>query len=217
MATHGPPRGLGRNVWGPALKARELREELNQVAQGTEVLGVVAPEHTDPAPQGASASWTSPGGGGVMMDEAPPPWELTGIEDDSPSDARRYVDGPSNITFRWINPRLLESTGWRGWQAVLPQNETRFKLKVTSMLAIDGTVRRGGQTGDILGWMLTSWVESRRAILKQQTDRQTGQAVEQQARFVEEVRRGTYGPHTHIEGQPRHPTHTMAEGRSLVD
>ena len=178
-----------------------------------EVIGTVNPQITETGPQGASASWTGPSGS-IDLDEGPPPWEL---EDAgfTASDARRYVEVPENWELRWINPKLLESSGWRYWQSV-QASDPRVKVKVGQMAAPDGTIRRGGTTGDILGWMYRSWVESGRRKLAEETARLTASAVNRQQVLREEFSQGKYGPYVRLE-EARHPTHTNLEGRSLKD
>lgn len=205
MASHGPPR-IGRDIFAS-------REELAAEAQRPEVLGTVDPVHTDPTPQAPSAAWPSAAGALLAIEEAPPPWELSGEE--AASDAKKYVEAPPNVTLRWINPRLLESSGMRGW-TTLSTNDPRFHVKVDSMIAPDGTVRRNGATGDFLAWMLTSWVHSRRALLKKKTDELTQSAVNRHQQTREEMARGTFGPYIRPT-EAKHPTHTMAEGRSMRD
>lgn len=190
-------------------KDKDRREELAQPAPTAEVIGVVKPEFTDPAPRQESAAWSG-SLGDVSMTEPPPPWEV-GSEFDA-SDARRYVEVPSNWTLRWINPRLLDSQGWQYWQPVTA-SDSRVKCKVDSMVGPDGNVHRGGQTGDILAWMLTSWVESRRRQHQKKTDERTASAVSKQDNLREEFRRGTFGK-IRLE-EARHPTHTMFEGKSV--
>ena len=188
-----------------------VREELRSAPQD-EVLGTVNPQVADPAPQGSTTAWET-AGHQVDMSDPPPPWELEGDGSDVPSDARRYVDVPENWTLRWINPKLLESTGWRYWQPVMG-GDPRVKLKVTTMLSPDGNIRRGGQTGDILGWMLTPWVESRRRLHQEKTALLTQSAVDRQETLREEFKRGTYGPYVKLEGA-KHPTHTMLQGKEI--
>ncbi len=131
------------------------------------------------------------------------------------SDARRFIEVPTTWTLRWVNPRLLESTGWQHWSpvsAVHPQ----VTVKVDGMVAPDQTIRRGGATtGDILAWMYTSWVISRRKILQQETDKLTQSAVDKQQQFMLDLLRQSR--YLSPDGGATHPTHTMAEGRSLRD
>ena len=153
-----------------------IREELGQLPQPAEVLGTVSPQITDPSLQGPTTLWTGPAGAPVEMSEPPPPWELEDTEY-APSDARRYVDVPDTWTLRWINPKLLESTGWRYWQPVMA-SDPRVKVKVDTMIGPDNNIRRGGVVGDILGWMYTTWVISRRAQLQKETESQTQSAAD---------------------------------------
>ncbi len=95
-------------------------------------------------------------------------------------------------------------------------SDPKVKVHVSSMVSPEGNVRRGGATGDILAWMYTSWVESRRRLLAEETDRLTRSSVEQQQQLKEDFRRGKYGPYMRIESAT-HPTHTMGEGRTMRD
>lgn len=180
----------------------------------SEVLGFIPLDNTllDPAPQGPSATYQAEDGTRVDLQEAPPPWELEDT-DYAGSDARRYVDVPSTWTLRWINPRLLESQGWRYWQPVL-KSDPRVTVKVDQMVAPDGNIRRGGAVGDILSWMPTSWVVSRRKILEEQTKKQSQSAVDRQEELREQLRQA--GPYTRLE-DATHPRYTGAEGRSMKD
>ena len=174
-----------------------------------EILGVVKDTLTDPKPDTPSYV-----GGTVEMTEPPPPWEV----DEScvllPSDARRFVDVPTNWELRWINPKLLDQLGWRYWQPVM-KSDSRIKVLVDTMVSPEGNIRRGGMTGDILAWMYASWVESRRQERQKLTDQLTQSAVDRQDTLKEDFKRGKYGP-IRLEGA-RHPTHTMADGRSMTD
>lgn len=193
---------------------KSTREELAEPMPRPEVLGTIKPELTDPTPQQESASWETASGGSIDITEPPPPWEVH--KEFDASDARLYVDVPKNWSLRWINPRLLESAGWRHWQSV-QASDPRVKCKVAQMISPDGTIRRGGfEKGDILSWMYTSWVESRRALLQKKTDEQTASAQQRQEGLREAFRRGTYGPYVRLE-EAKHPTHTMVEGKSIKD
>ncbi len=181
-----------------------------------EVLGKI--DVSDPKlstdPQSPETAWQTEAGGRVSLAEPPPPWEVSDSELPL-SEARRFVDVPANWTLRWINPRLLDQFGWRDWQPVMA-SDPKVKVHVSSMVSPEGNVRRGGATGDILAWMYTSWVESRRRLLAEETDRLTRSSVEQQQQLKEDFRRGKYGPYMRIESAT-HPTHTMGEGRTMRD
>lgn len=194
----------------PVYGSKSLREELANPMPAPEILGVVDTKLTDPTPKQESASWTGTSGEMEMV-EPPPPWEVSSEFD--ASNARLYVDVPKNWTLRWINPRLLETQGWRHWQPVMA-SDPRVNCRVSQMVGPDNNIRRGGAVGDILAWMYTSWVESRRALLQKKTDAQTSAAYNKQETLREEFRRGTYGPNVRLE-ESRHPTHTILEGRSI--
>src|SRR5689334_7951236 len=97
--------------------AIERRKESAQPAPAPEVLGTIPADSTltDPSPSPTSATWQSDTGS-VDMSEPPPPWELTG-GDLEMSDAHKFVRVPENWTLRWMNPRFLDSGGWRYWTA----------------------------------------------------------------------------------------------------
>lgn len=181
----------------------------------TEVLGTIKNERVlDPTPRGEDTVWQG-ADGQVALAEPPPPWELADNSELAESDARRFVDAPANITLRWINPRLLDQFGWRDWQPVM-KSDPKFTVKVLTMVSPEGNIRRGGATGDILAWMYTSWVVSRRNQIQKETARLAQSAVSRQEELRDEFRRGKYGPNIRLE-EARHPTHTNADGRTMRD
>jgi hypothetical protein len=180
-----------------------------------EVVGVITdPRILDPQPLQTQTQWEGQDGS-ITVTEPPPPWELEDSSSPTQSDATRYVTKPENITLRWINPRVLDAEGWRDWQPVMV-SDPRFNAKVATMVTAEGNIRRGGLNGDILAWMFTSWVVSRRRQLAEATARQTGMSREKQEQLRDDFARGKYGPHIHLDGA-QHPTHTMGEGRSMRD
>lgn len=182
---------------------------------GSQILGrITNPHMLDPTPQGADTQYETEHAS-ISVSEPPPPWELESDSSLTQSDARRFVDAPANLTLRWINPRVLDAEGWRDWQPVMV-TDPRFTCHVQTMVSPEGNIRRGGPTGDLLAWMYTSWVESRRKRLAEQTARQTANSKAEQEKLYEDFKRGKYGPYMHLESA-KHPTHTMAEGRSMKD
>lgn len=182
---------------------------------GPEVLGSITNERIlDPTPQGDDTVWQG-ADGQVSVAEPPPPWELDDNSGLAESDARRFVDAPANLTLRWINPKLLDQFGWRDWQPVMA-SDPRFKVRVTTMVSPEGNIRRGGFTGDILAWMYTSWVESRRRLQQRDTEKLTQSAVDRQQELKDEFARGKYGPNIRLE-DARHPAYTNADGRTMRD
>jgi len=148
------------------------------------------------------------------VQEPPPPWET-----DDPryaaSDARQFVEVPKEWALRWLNPKIIEQSGWRYWQPVMA-SDPRVKVKVESMVTPEQNIRRGGAVGgDILGWMYQSWVESRRKLLSSAAAKLRESAIQRQELLKEEIKRGTYGPVSLTES--KHPTHTKGEGRSMKD
>lgn len=186
----------------------------SDLGSSQEVLGTVDPTLTAPGPQGVDTQWDN-ADGQVSMSEPPPPWELDEHSDKTESDARRFVEVPSNWSLRWINPRLLDQFGWREWKPVMA-SDPNVKVRVESMVSPEGNIRRGGFTGDILAWMYTSWVESRRRQIQKATDLLMDSSVRKQEELREDFARGKYGPNIRLE-EAKHPTHTMAEGRSMRD
>lgn len=181
-------------------------------SEGFNVLGSIPNDHKvlDPTPQGTDTQWQG-ADGQVSMAEPPPPWELASNSELSDSDAKRFVDCPANITLRWINPRVLDSEGWRDWQPVMVSDK-RFTVHVATMISPEGNIRRGGFSGDILAWMYTAWVESRRKLYDQRTMQQAQTAMDRQKELKEEFARGKYGPNIRLEGAT-HPRYTTVETR----
>lgn len=177
-----------------------------------EDLGTIKPSITDSQP---SASWTSETGTQIDMSEPPPPWELKAGSELAQSDARNFVEVPENWELRWINPRVLDQTGWRYWQPVMA-SDNRVKVKVPTMVSPEGNIRRGGLGGDILGWMYKSWVAARRVELQKRSKQLKDSSVSRMQRLQEESYRGSFGPNITID-TAKHPTHTMGEGRSMTD
>jgi hypothetical protein len=144
----------------------------------------------------------------------PPPWEVDPTYNRHDSDARKFVTVPDNVTLRWLNPKLISQTGLRDWQAVPAKGDPRFRLKLKTMAAPDNTIRRGDANGDFLAWMWTAWVESRTQLKRARVDRQSSKAVTQQRATQEAYNAGKFGRYV-TGGEARHPTHTMADGRTM--
>lgn len=182
-----------------------------KTAEGPQVLGTIKDHRIlDPTPQGANATYEVDGQA-VSVSEPPPPWELADASGLLESDARRFVDAPADLTLRWINPRLLEQTGWRDWQPV-SASDPRFKVHVKSMISPENQIRRGGFAGDILAWMYTNWVVSRRKQFEEMTAKQSQSAVDKQRELKEAFARGQYGPNIKLE-KARHPRYTNVDTR----
>jgi hypothetical protein len=192
-------------------------DRLNAMAekQGERIVGTIPADSPllKEGPQGTATQWSGPSGN-IDLNEGPPPWEL---EDKAfaDSDARRYVDVPDNWTLYWINPRMLESSGWRYWKPVTA-GTPGVKVKVEQMLAPDGNIRRGGERGDILAWMYTSWRDSLRRKHLDATQKQTQTAVDKAASLKDDFNRGKYGPYVHLDSVT-HPTHTGASIKNPTD
>ncbi len=198
--------------FSPNIGRKDKVEEL--LGPQPQVLGTIKESITASQPTQASAAWTHGDGTTIELVEPPPPWELED-KGQTDSDARRFVDVPQEWALRWINPRLLDSLGWRYWQPVMA-SDPRVTLKVPSMRDVSNNIRRGGQTGDVLGWMYKSWVDSNWRRRQERTAQMTQSAVDRQESLREEFKRGTFGPFVSM-AEARHPTHTMAEGRSMRD
>lgn len=192
------------------------REELAQPLPRPEVLGTIPSDSklTQPHLEPTTSTWTREDGTVIELTEPAPPWE-THDDKFSPSDARRFVECPPNWRLHWVNPRLLDSEGWRDWQPVSASDQ-RVTVRVPSMVTPENYIRRGGPTGDILCWMWTSWYESLRLKMHEKTKAQTQSAVEKQRQVTEELKRGTYGPYI-TASDAKHPSHTSVEGSSLRD
>ena len=189
--------------------------KLAQPTLAGEVLGTIPTNHplVDSTPKEVVTQFDS-GDTQLTVTEPPPPWEL-GDNGFTDSDARRFVEVPKNWTLRWLNPRWIEVYGWRDWQPVLDSDE-RVSTKVKSMVMPDGTVRRGGANGDLLAWMYQSWVASRERLYIEATAKQTASAVARQDEVRDDLKRGKYGPYVKF-AEGHHPTHTIADGRTMRD
>lgn len=190
--------------------------DLYQPLQGPEVLGTLSNTSpiTDPTPRGTTTTWTREDGTVIEITEPAPPWEQAD-QKYTASDARRFVEAPPQWRLHWINPRLLESEGWRDWQAV-QASDPRVTVRVRSMVSPEGYIRRGGSTGDILCWMWQSHHDIVRRKTREKTAAQTQSAVDKQASLREEFARGKFGPFVRVEGAS-HPSHTQGEGGTMRD
>lgn len=212
------PKGLPKIGTG-ALKDREARKELAQPMPSPEVLGHIATDSKllNPEPDSSQdgVSWTREDGSVITMVEPPPPWEVGDESGYTPSDARRFVEVPPQWRLHWVNPRLLNSEGWRDWQPVMASDH-RVKVRVPTMVSPENYIRRGASDGDILCYMWMSWYEAKKRKQFEDTQRQGRDAVEKQEALAEEMRRGKFGPYIRPEGH-QHPRFTNADGRSMRD
>ncbi|MDO8793690.1 MAG: hypothetical protein Q7J25_03625 [Vicinamibacterales bacterium] len=171
-------------------------EELTSVP-GAEVLGTVDMNRLIPPPDDR------------------PPWEVDASFGKHDSDARRYVDVPVEWELRWLNPRLIDQFGMRYWE-VVSAADPRVRLKVPMLRSPENDIRRGGPGSDILCFMLKSWVESRTRWKAARNARNTQSAVDRSHATVDAINRGEYG--SKVSGASVvHPTHTIADGRSMKD
>lgn len=194
------PKGgpmIGRAVWGAAGSSEA--EELAADAPQNVTLGSLSVEELE------------------RLDAQRPPWEVDERYTADNTNARRFVDFPDHWEVRWLNPRLVDQSGLRDWQTV-SANDKRVKLKVNSMQAPDGTIRRGSHSGPFLAYMPKPWVESRKKVKAELVRRRTQAAVDRQKRVTDEIRRGGFGDPRYIQvDSAHHPTHTIGDGRSMND
>ena len=189
----GGPR-IGRSVWGVAQTSSA--EELTEAPQA-ELLGTLDADALR------------------RLDEQLPPWETDPKYTSDNTNARRFIDCPDYWELRWLNPRQVDQSGMRDWQAV-SANDPRVSLKVPAMHAPDGTIRRGGHGGSFLAYMPKTWVESRQRVKSELVRRRTQSAPDRQQQTVDEIRRGNFGPYVHVDSA-RHPTRTIGDGATMTD
>ena len=196
------------------MSLKDRQKELANPLPGPQVLGHISGSDVNrlAAPKETVTTWTNSDGVEITLTEPPPPWEVADNQY-AASDARRFVEVPPQWELHWINPRLLDSEGWRDWQALMASDH-RVKVKVPTMVTPEGYIRRGGSGGDILCWMWKGWYESRRQQLVLRTREQTDSAISKQQGLKEEFKKGTFGPYVHLD-EVKHPTHTMVEGKPL--
>ena len=148
----------------------------------------------------------------LPLDERPP-WEVDQHFGKHDSDARRYVEVPAEWELRWLNPRLIDQFGMRYWE-VVSTADPRVRLKVPTLRSPENYIRRGGPGSDILCFMLKSWVESRARWKAARNARTTQTAVDRAQATAEAINRGEFG--SKVGGATlRHPTHTIADGRTM--
>jgi hypothetical protein len=144
-----------------------------------------------------------------------PPWEVDQRFGKHDTDARRFVDVPDEWELRWLNPRLIDQVGTRYWQPV-PARDKRVTVKVPMLVTAENYIRRGGPGSDILFFMPKSWVASRERLKAERAAKQTHSAVTRGQETVERINRGEFGDK--VGGaSASHPTHTIADGRSMRD
>ncbi len=167
------------------------------------------------SPPSRPQTWTEKDGTQFTIDEPPPPWEVDPRHGKDSTDARRFLEKfPSNVEFRWINPRLLDSMGWRYWKPVLT-SDPNFKLKPeyrATMTDVENNIRKG-PGGPILGFMPKSWVESRKRESHKRARDARGKAQDRQMQLSELVSRGDFGRYVKVDGKPQYPSNTQLDGR----
>ena len=195
-----PAPRLGQRVFSkPASTGLDSATEELLQAPAPEVLGTVSQERLAQV---------------IAETVPPPPWEVDPSYDRHDSDARKFVDAPDNVTLRWLNPKLVSQTGMRDWQAVPAKGKSPFRLKLGSMAAPDNTIRRGDHQGDFLAWMYTAWVESRTRLKRARPERQSRAATDKLRATQEAYNAGKFGRYVKG-GEAQHPTHTIADGRTM--
>jgi len=178
----------------------EHNSKLEEQFPGGEVLGELK---SRPAP---SAVWNDEElAVQIAMEQGPPPWEISRNGDRQSSDARNFIDCPKDWELRWINPRLLNQEGWRGWAPVRAK-DPRVTVKVQSMVSPEFQIRRGSHDGDILSYMPKHWFEQRKQEYYRMVARRTQASVDKTAGLANEVR--NIHPGITVD-RAIHPTHTM--------
>lgn len=198
--------GIGGAVGNTPGHTDSAVEELTQAPQA-EVLGeikVTGPKVT---------AWEDPDFKTIIeMESGPPPWES---QTERPSDARNFLDCPKDWELRWINPKLLDQEGWRGWTPVRAK-DPRVTIHVPSMISPEHQIRRGGHGGDLLAYMPRHWFLVRREQYRTRVKAQTQSSVDRMERLREETARGKFGVGSQIESAV-HPAYTQGDGRTMTD
>ena len=178
-----------------------------------QVLGHIATDKIEADDEGTSTTWTREDGTVITLVEPPPPWEVGDATGLAPSDARRFVECPPNWRLFWINPKSLNSWGWRDWQPIMASDH-RVTCRVPTMISPEGYIRRGDTNGDILCWMWQGHYESKRKRTEGETRSLGDDAINKQQQLNEEVKR--LSPHFSVD-QTKHPRYTNADGRTMRD
>src|SRR5216684_2703845 len=176
------PKGIP-NIIANYDKNKDKRKELASEMPTEEILGKIG--IVSGKPEGPVSTWTREDGTEITLSEPPPPWEVNTGDGKSPSDARKFVEVPPNWVLYWVNPKSLNSDGWRDWQAVMA-SDSRVNVRVSTMVTPEGYIRRGGPQGDILAWMWASWYESKKLNTQRKTAAQAQSAVDKQIALKEE-------------------------------
>lgn len=145
-----------------------------------------------------------------------PPWEVDERFGRHDTDARRFVEVPEDWVLRWLNPRLIDQVGMRYWRTVPAFDKSKVKVKVQTLVSPEGYIRRGGPGSDILCYMPRAWYESRQRHKLAQSARMTQSAVDRAQNTVERINRGEFGSAV-SDASVTHPTHTIADGKSMRD
>lgn len=187
-------------------------EDLTNV-ETAETIGTISQTRLDP--QSDPISMFDVAGSAVSVEEElpPPPWELDPDKERDDTDARLFVEVPEEWVLRWINPRLLDQSGWRWWEPVMA-SDPRVVVKVTQMVSPEGNIRRGGRSGDLLAWMWRHWYESNQKNKAAKNAKRTQSAVDRFNQTVEAFRTGfgkLIGPY----GRAQHPQRTIGDGRTM--
>ena len=177
-----------------------------RTSSAEELTGVLAPKLIG---QIDTAKLTKPS----FDEDGPPPWEVDPRWAKHNTDARRFVDVPDHWELRWLNPKRIDAAGFRDWQT-LSVADSRVTLKVPAMKTVEGHVRRGGQTGDLLCFMPRTWVESRRRITSARAAQTRQSGRDRNERFREEMNQGHFGPHQRVT-ELKTPVGTRTDGRTL--
>lgn len=190
-------------------------EELLNPTPEPSLLGTIPTDTLQRKPP--SAYWVREDGTEIEIDEGPAPWEVDPTYRRHNTDARKFVEVPDYWELRWLEPKQIDLSGYRGWQPVMA-SDNRVKLKVPSLRGTDNTVRRG-LNGAILAYMPRPWLAAKLREKAATVKRRSQSARDRQEEAREAVNRGEYDRgrrYTHVDSAI-HPTHTRAEGRSMRD
>lgn len=194
-------------------KLASAAQDLLNAPQSPQYLGSL--DLNQISPPAKTSTWTDADGTSFTIDEPPPPWEVDPRHGKDTTNARRFLArSPTNVEFRWINPKLLDSQGWRDWQPVMTSDD-RFKLKreyETSMSDVTNNIRKG-PGGPILAFMPTSWVESRKRMKLQRAQAAKARSADRHDEVANRINRGDFGRYVQVDGTPKYPTNTQLDGR----
>ena len=182
----GWPKGKPRKSLPPL---SGIVEEMSNLPTG-EVLGTI-PESVARDPAGEASTWISPSGEQVSLKE-PPPWsrQVLGKNRDE-TDARNFVQVPDWYVLRWMNRRLIDQHGTRGWLPLL-RSDPNVKILVPQMVDASGNICRG-YMGDLLYFMPRMWYEERQREKEEIVRRHSQSSYDKQGQLSEAAAHGQFG------------------------